>query len=220
MQGYLLDTSVVSVLAPGREAFVPTPLGEWLQAHHQSLFLPAIAIAEMAQGIGKLRRAGGAERADRLDRWLDGLLATYADRIVPLDAQAARLAGHISDAALAQGGLPPRFCRRSHCGGGPARGPAAAHLQPQTPPAAGRGLRQPAGPASRMKLQWMPNTALAIGWRKALRAALADNPFVQGEGLSPKARGANCWGIRSYCIRSYCWRCKFPLNPVPCDVLM
>ena len=26
-----------------------------------------------------------------------------------------------------------------------------------------------------------------IGWRKALRAAIADNPFVTG-GLSPKAR--------------------------------
>lgn len=27
-----------------------------------------------------------------------------------------------------------------------------------------------------------------IGWRRALRAALADNPFVKGEGLSPRAR--------------------------------
>lgn len=26
------------------------------------------------------------------------------------------------------------------------------------------------------------------GWRKALRAAIADNPFVKGEGMSPKAR--------------------------------
>ena len=26
------------------------------------------------------------------------------------------------------------------------------------------------------------------GWRKALRAAIADNPFIKGEGLSPKAR--------------------------------
>ena len=25
-----------------------------------------------------------------------------------------------------------------------------------------------------------------IGWRKALRAAIADNPFVKDEGLSPK----------------------------------
>jgi predicted nucleic acid-binding protein len=102
----LLDTSVVSVLAPGREALVPTPLGEWLQAHQTALYLPAIAVAEMAQGIGKLRRAGGIERADRLDRWLDGLLATYADRILPLDAQSARLAGQISDAAMAQGRHP------------------------------------------------------------------------------------------------------------------
>ena len=106
LKGYLLDTSVLSVLAPGRESFVPTPLSEWLQAHHKQLYLPCIAIAEMAQGIGKLRRAGGAERADRLDRWLDGLLSIFADRILPLDAQAARLAGDISDAAIAQGRHP------------------------------------------------------------------------------------------------------------------
>lgn len=29
-----------------------------------------------------------------------------------------------------------------------------------------------------------------IGWRKALRAALAENPFVKGEGSSPKSRRA------------------------------
>ncbi len=37
----------------------------------------------MAQGIRQLRRAGGFERADRLDHWLDGLLASYTDRILP-----------------------------------------------------------------------------------------------------------------------------------------
>jgi predicted nucleic acid-binding protein len=105
-QGYLLDTSVVSALAPGREAIVSTGLVQWLQAHHKELYLPGIAIAEMAQGIAKLRRAGDAERADRLDSWLDGLLAAYADRILPLDAKAARIAGHISDAAVAQGRHP------------------------------------------------------------------------------------------------------------------
>jgi toxin FitB len=106
IRGYLLDTSVVSVLAPGREAFIPTVLGTWLQVHHKELFLPSVAVAEMAQGICKLRRAGGAERADRLDRWLDGLMAAYADRILPLDAQAARLAGQLSDAAIAKGHHP------------------------------------------------------------------------------------------------------------------
>ena len=27
-----------------------------------------------------------------------------------------------------------------------------------------------------------------LGWRKALRAALADNPFIKGEGMSPRDR--------------------------------
>lgn len=51
--------------------------------------MPAIAIAEMAQGIGKLRRAGGTERADRLDHGFDGLLNTYANRILPLGVACA-----------------------------------------------------------------------------------------------------------------------------------
>lgn len=105
-KGYLLDTSVVSALVPGRGAAVPAALVCWLQAHHEALFLPSIAIAEMAQGVGRLRRAGGVERADRLDRWLDGLLAPYGERILPLDAHAARLAGQISDAAMARGCHP------------------------------------------------------------------------------------------------------------------
>ena len=33
-------------------------------------------------------------------------MASYTDRILPLDAQAARLAGQISDAAIAQGCHP------------------------------------------------------------------------------------------------------------------
>lgn len=35
-----------------------------------------------------------------------------------------------------------------------------------------------------------------IGWRKALRAALADNPFIKGEGMS-RAPAASCSAIRS-----------------------
>ena len=104
--GYLLDTSVVSALAPGPKAYMPSTFGEWLQARDAQLFLPAIAVAELAQGIAKLQRSGGMERAERLERWLDGLITGFKDRILPLDAQAARLAGRISDAAMAQGRHP------------------------------------------------------------------------------------------------------------------
>ncbi len=106
LEGYLLDTSVVSALAPGREAFLPSGFDDWLQARHKQLFLPCVAVAELAQGIGKLRRSGGAARADRLDHWLDGLMAVYADRILQLNAQSARLAGQLSDAAVATGCHP------------------------------------------------------------------------------------------------------------------
>lgn len=97
---------MLSLLAPGRVGFLSTPLNAWLQAHHQKLFLPAIAIAEIAQGISKLRRAGAVARSDRLDLWLDGLLANFNDRILPLDAMAARLAGQISDTAIEHGCHP------------------------------------------------------------------------------------------------------------------
>ncbi len=75
-------------------------------AKYEIGLLPGVAVAEMAQGIGKLRRSGGTGRADRLDRWLDGLIAVYAERILPLNAQSARLAGQLSDAATANGCHP------------------------------------------------------------------------------------------------------------------
>ena len=35
-----------------------------------------------------------------------------------------------------------------------------------------------------------------IGWRKTRRAALADSPFVKGEGSRPRP-GASCCGMRN-----------------------
>ncbi len=104
--GYLLDTSVISALAPGREARLPAGFADWLRAHDAQLFIPCIAVAELAQGIGKLRRSGSPDRADRLDHWLDGLLAGFGDRILALDAAGARLAGRLSDEAAAVGRHP------------------------------------------------------------------------------------------------------------------
>lgn len=104
--GFLLDTSVISALAPGREAHLSADLAPWLQAHDAQLFLPCVAVAELAQGIGKLRRAGAAQRADSLDDWLDQLIAGFGERILPLDTLAARLSGQLSDEATAKGRHP------------------------------------------------------------------------------------------------------------------
>ena len=105
--GYLLDTSVLSLLAPDR----PVPgvaLTDWLRAQADALNLSAITVAEIEQGICKLRRAGGTDRAGRLTDWLDALLAHSADRVLAFDARVGRLAGALSDRALAAG-RPPGF---------------------------------------------------------------------------------------------------------------
>lgn len=106
--GYLLDTSVLSALSPGRAALLADDFRQWLRAAdaEERLFIPCIAIAEIEQGIAKLHRAGGIDRAARLRVWLDGLLHQFNDRLLPLDAPAARAAGRLADEAIARGVHP------------------------------------------------------------------------------------------------------------------
>ncbi len=105
-RGYLIDASVISALSPGREVHLPDGFAAWLHARADRLFVPSIAVAELEQGICKLRRGGGEERTARLDRWLDGLIAGYGERVLALDARSARAAGRLSEAAIAQGRHP------------------------------------------------------------------------------------------------------------------
>jgi len=103
--GFLLDTSVLSILAPGRperEASLVT----WLHVRSDNLYVSAVTVSEIEQGICKLRRAGGAERADALARWLDALIDEGGDRIISFDAPAGRIAGTLSDGATAAGRHP------------------------------------------------------------------------------------------------------------------
>ncbi len=103
--GWLLDTSVLSAFAPGKPD-IPVDLAQWLRAHSTQLFIPCIAVAELEQGICKLRRAGGAKRAELLAQWLDGLVQDFAKRVLPLDAASSRIAGQIADDAVAAGRHP------------------------------------------------------------------------------------------------------------------
>ena len=106
-RGWLLDTSVMSMLAPGRSA-PNADLAGWLREHAERIYLSAVTIAEIEQGVCKLLRMGGGDRADRLTFWLDAVLADFGDRVLPLDANVGRRAGALSDRALA-GGRHPGF---------------------------------------------------------------------------------------------------------------
>jgi predicted nucleic acid-binding protein len=102
---YLLDTSVLSVVAPGRSG-PDAALAAWLRSHDDALHISAVTIAEIEQGIAKLRRAGGTDRAEALGRWLDALIDAAGERVLAFDARTARIAGALSDDATAAGRHP------------------------------------------------------------------------------------------------------------------
>jgi toxin FitB len=108
MTGWLLDTNIISQLAPTKDGAprLERRLGEWLGANTDFLFLSAITVVEVVAGTQKLRRAGATRRASDLDAWLDRIVALYGERILPLDTEVAKVAGVLTEQARANGQNP------------------------------------------------------------------------------------------------------------------
>lgn len=91
-QGFLLDTVVLSATAPARHIAVdPAKLAAraWIVANQAHIYLSAIAIAEIAAGIGAREATGATRHAADLAAWLRAILAAYPERILPFGAEAA-----------------------------------------------------------------------------------------------------------------------------------
>lgn len=90
--GFLLDTNVMSAPAPDRRT-VPdaakTAARSWIADHRTNLFVPVIAIAEIAAGVGAREATGASRHAADLAAWLKSLLLAYPERVLVLDAEAA-----------------------------------------------------------------------------------------------------------------------------------
>ncbi len=63
-----------------------------MDANSDALFLSTVSVAEVSDGIAKLRRMGAMARAARLGDWLDLVLHLYGSRVIAFDIDAARLA--------------------------------------------------------------------------------------------------------------------------------
>jgi toxin FitB len=101
---YLVDTNVISTAAPSRP--VPSALVDWMDLHSASLFLSAVTVAEIEDGISKLRREGATRKSADLTAWLETVLHLYADRVLAFDVPTARIAGTMADRARGQGHAP------------------------------------------------------------------------------------------------------------------
>ena len=97
---YLLDTNVISaVRRPDRAPQVAA----WLQGRAQeSLYLSVVTIGEIERGIARQEDRNAAFAAD-LRGWIDRTVILYSDRILPFEAEDARIWGRLS-ASIGHGG--------------------------------------------------------------------------------------------------------------------
>jgi predicted nucleic acid-binding protein len=102
---FLVDTNVISALAPSR-AERPQALLEWLEQNADRLFLSAVTAAEIRAGIAKATREGAHRKAENLAAWWSAIEHLYGARILAFDLKAATLAGEMADRAKASGASP------------------------------------------------------------------------------------------------------------------
>jgi len=98
----LLDTHVLAELVkPGANPAVGAALDAIPSAN---VFLSVLTVGEIVKGIA-LMAAGRKKK--RLERWLAGFENDYADRILPIDAEAARTWGELTASSLKKGVVVP-----------------------------------------------------------------------------------------------------------------
>ncbi len=107
MIGFLLDTNVISMLSPSRVGASARFL-EWLERVDREgrVFISVVAIHEIEKGIAELEQKQATARAASLKVWLAGLISTYDDKIIPIDASTAALAGQLEAKAISAGHDP------------------------------------------------------------------------------------------------------------------
>ncbi|GEL64862.1 ribonuclease VapC [Kozakia baliensis] len=77
-----------------------------MDGNSDKLFISAMTIAEIGAGIARLRDNGSLKKAQRLSEWLETLLHLYQHRVLPLDLQAARELGRMTQVVRQAGCMP------------------------------------------------------------------------------------------------------------------
>ncbi len=95
------------MFSPAR-AEASAPFLEWLERVDSEgrVFLAVVAIHEIEKGIALLEHKGATAKAAGLKIWLAGLVASYDDKIIPVDLSVAALAGQLEARAISAGHDP------------------------------------------------------------------------------------------------------------------
>lgn len=95
MNGYLIDTNVLSELRKPRQKASGKVLEWWLSVRGEPLFLSVIVLGEVRRGIDLLR-GKDAPTAEVLERWLAETREAFAGRILSIGIEEALCWGRLS----------------------------------------------------------------------------------------------------------------------------
>jgi predicted nucleic acid-binding protein len=93
---YLIDTNVISEIRKRQRANagVRAFFSEF-RAGDSPAFLSVITVGELRRGVELIRQRGDKRQASRLERWLQGIISDYAERILDFTAVEAQLWGRL-----------------------------------------------------------------------------------------------------------------------------
>jgi len=93
---YLVDTDVISEARKGERA--NAGVRSFFQKATEDdvpLFLSAVTIGELRQGVETIRFRGDRPQAERLERWLKRITGDYAEAILAFDEEIAQIWGRL-----------------------------------------------------------------------------------------------------------------------------
>jgi toxin FitB len=91
---YLIDTNVISEIRKGRRCHAA--VAAWYRAtHDDELFLSVLVIGEIRQGVERLRPRN-ARQANALENWLEEILGSFGDRVLPINQRVAQIWGRFN----------------------------------------------------------------------------------------------------------------------------
>jgi toxin FitB len=91
---YLIDTNVISEARKGKRAN-PGVLKFFHESDASKLYLSVQTIGEIRRGQENIRHCGDLPQARKLEKWLNLIVADYADKILSFDAECTVVWGRL-----------------------------------------------------------------------------------------------------------------------------